>query len=170
MLRAAEEQDLPAITNIYNDAIVNTTAVYHYEPQTLDNRLQWFREKRIGGFPLIVLEQEGHVAGFATYGPFRAWPAYKYTIEHSLYVDRQYRGQGAGRTLLQELIRLAAREGYATMVAGIDASNETSIALHRKLGFTHSGTIRRAGFKFGRWLDLAFYQLDLDGPAEPRDG
>jgi phosphinothricin acetyltransferase len=169
-LRQAEEADVPAILDIYNEAIVNTTAVYHYEPQTLDNRLQWFSDKRESGWPVIVLEERGRVAGFATYGPFRAWPAYKYTIEHSVYVHRDCRGRGFGEALLRELIRLAEASGYATFVAGIDATNESSIELHRKLGFAYSGTVRRAGFKFGRWLDLVFYQLDLAGPEYPTDG
>lgn len=169
-LRFALESDLPDILAIYNDAIVNTTAVYHYEPQTLDNRRQWYREKRESGHPVIVLEEQGRVVGFAAYGPFRAWPAYKYTAEHSVYVHRDFRGRGAGKLLLQEIVRLAEHSGVATLVAGIDASNGVSIELHRKLGFTHSGTIRRAGFKFGRWLDLAFYQLDLPGPEQPADG
>ncbi|KIL37876.1 phosphinothricin acetyltransferase [Gordoniibacillus kamchatkensis] len=169
-LRLAQETDLPDILDIYNDAIVNTTAVYHYEPQTLDNRRQWYLDKRQSGHPVVVLEDRGNVVGFAAYGPFRAWPAYKYTAEHSVYVHRGFRGRGAGKLLLQEIIRLAERQGVATLVAGIDAANEASIELHRKLGFTHSGTIRRAGFKFGRWLDLAFYQLDLPGPEQPTDG
>jgi L-amino acid N-acyltransferase YncA len=170
LLRFARESDLPDILDIYNDAIVNTTAVYHYKAQTLDDRLQWYLDKKKSGHPIVVLEEQGRVAGFATFGPFRAWPAYKYTVEHSVYVHRDYRGRGAGKLLLQEVIRLAGERGVATLVAGIDAANEVSLALHRKLGFTHSGTIRRAGFKFGRWLDLAFYQLDLPGPEHPADG
>jgi L-amino acid N-acyltransferase YncA len=170
LLRFVRESDLPDILDIYNDAIVNTTAVYHYEAQTLDNRLQWYRDKQKSGHPIVVLEEEGRVVGFATFGPFRAWPAYKYTVEHSVYVHRDFRGRGAGKLLLQEIIRLAGERGAATLVAGIDAENAVSIGLHRKLGFTHSGTIRRAGFKFGRWLDLAFYQLDLPGPKHPTDG
>ncbi|MCD1257995.1 N-acetyltransferase family protein [Paenibacillus athensensis] len=169
MLRRAEEADLRAILDIYNEAILQTTAVYHYEAQTPEARLQWFRDKRETGYPVLVAEVEGRIAGFAAYGPFRPWPAYKYTIEHSVYVHRDFRGRGVGKALLQELIRLAEESGYATLIAGIDATNAASIALHRKLGFTPSGTIRRAGFKFGQWLDLAFYQLDLAGPAQPTD-
>jgi L-amino acid N-acyltransferase YncA len=170
MIRKAEQADLPAILEIYNDAIINTTAVYAYEPQTLDNRAQWLREKAEQGYPVVVLEEDGQVKGFAAYGPFRPWPGYKYTIEHSVYVHPAHRGQGAGKRLMQEIIRLADQAGYATLIAGIDADNEGSITLHQKLGFVCSGTIHRAGFKFGRWLDLAFYQLDLTGPAEPVDG
>lgn len=167
MLREAVEADAADILDIYNDAILNTTAVYHYKPHTLEARLQWLREKAEGGYPVIVAIQGGRVAGFATYGPFRPWPAYKYTVEHSVYVHKDHRGQGLGRRLLQHIVQLAAEREYATMVAGIDASNEDSIALHAKLGFTRAGTIRKAGYKFGRWLDLAFYELELPGPQIP---
>jgi phosphinothricin acetyltransferase len=141
--------------------------VYHYAPQSLESRVEWFRDKSSGGYPVIIAEEAGRVAGFATYGPFRPWPAYKYTVEHSVYVHKEHRGKGIGKRLLQEIVRLAAERGYATLVGGIDASNDDSIALHRKLGFAHAGTIRRAGYKFGRWLDLDFYELQLPGPAQP---
>lgn len=170
MLRRAEEADLPEILEIYNDAILHTTAVYAYKPQSLEDRFDWFRDKQEQGYPILVVEDGGRVRGFATYGPFRAWPAYQYSIEHSVYVHRDDRGKGLGRILLHELINLAEANGYATLVAGIDSANEVSIALHRSLGFTYSGSIRRAGYKFGKWLDLAFYQLDLSGPPEPTEG
>ena len=170
MLRKAKESDLLEILDIYNDAIVNTTAVYSYEPQTLENRLDWFRNKQENGYPILVIEDGGHIRGFATYGSFRPWPAYQYTIEHSIYVHKDYRGKGAGKFLMREIINLAETNGYATLIAGIDATNQASIALHQTLGFSYSGTIRRAGYKFGQWLDLAFYQLDLSGPPEPTEG
>lgn len=107
---------------------------------------------------------------FASYGPFRAWPAYKYSVEHSVYVQRDHRGKGLGRKVLQQLIDEAQRQDYHVMVGGIEASNAHSIALHESLGFVHAGTIRHAGFKFGRWLDLSFYQLVLPTPVHPTDG
>ncbi|PJK16119.1 N-acetyltransferase [Chryseomicrobium excrementi] len=170
MIRPATLNDLEEILAIYNDAIVNTTAVYSYHAQTLEDRKAWFEQKQADGYPVIVFEIEGHVAGFATFGPFRAWPAYKYSIEHSVYVNTDYRKQGIGRKLLQAIIDLAKAGEYKTLVAGIDAANDKSIWLHEKLGFTHSGTVRNAGYKFERWLDLAFYQLDLDGPEIPQEG
>lgn len=170
MLRKAEEGDLPEILDIYNDAIINTTAVYSYEPQTLEDRLDWFRMKQENGYPILVMEDGGHIRGFATYGPFRPWPAYQYSIEHSVYVHKDYRGKGAAKLLMHEIINLAEMNGYATLIAGIDSTNQASISLHQRLGFSHSGTIRRAGYKFGKWLDLAFYQLDLSGPTEPIEG
>ncbi len=170
MIRPATLNDLEEILSIYNDAIVNTTAVYSYHAQTIEDRKDWFEQKQADGYPVIVFEVEGHVAGFATFGPFRAWPAYKYSIEHSVYVNTDYRKQGIGRKLLQAIIDLAKAGEYKTLVAGIDAANDKSIWLHEKLGFTHSGTVRNAGYKFERWLDLAFYQLDLDGPEIPEEG
>ena len=98
------------------------------------------------------------------------WPAYKYTVEHSIYVHHAHRGQGLGVLLLQELIKQAERQGIHVLVGGIDASNQASIAMHVKAGFIYAGTITQAGFKFGRWLDLAFYQLILPAPTEPVDG
>ncbi|ALC85114.1 phosphinothricin acetyltransferase [Bacillus sp. FJAT-22090] len=167
MIRPIQEKDLQDILDIYNDAILNTTAVYTYEPQTLENRQQWYQQKMNEGYPILVFEQDNRVAGFATFGPFRAWPAYKYSIEHSIYVSKEFRKKGIATSLMKELIALADEREYRTLIAGIDATNEKSIAMHKNFGFEYSGTIKKAGFKFNRWLDLAFYQLDLSGPKNP---
>jgi phosphinothricin acetyltransferase len=108
--------------------------------------------------------------GFASYGPFRPHPAYKYTVEHSVYVDPAHRGTGIGRLLLEAIVEHARAQGYHNVVGGIDRDNAVSIRLHERLGFEHCGTVRHAGFKFGRWLDLVFYQRILDTPANPIDG
>ena len=137
----------------------------------MESMTAWFRTKTDGGFPVIGAEDDaGVLLGFASYGTFRAHAAYKYTVEHSVYVAAAHRGRGVGLVLMRELIENARRRGYHVLVGGIDATNDVSIALHRKLGFTPSGIVREVGFKFGRWLDLAFYQLVLDGPADPVDG
>jgi len=131
----------------------------------------WFDAKSKGNYPVIGIESEaGELMGFGSYGTFRAWPAYKYSVEHSVYVDGRFRRQGIGKRLLEELIGAAQRQNYHLLIGGIDATNSASIALHERLGFTHSGTIRQAGFKFGRWLDLSFYQLILSTPLQPVDG
>lgn len=159
------------ILAILNEAIVNSTALYDYRPRAPESMTAWFDSKARGNYPVIGLEDDaGGLMGFASYGPFRAWPAYQYTVEHSLYVDARFRGQGIGRQLLEALIREAERQDYHVMVGGIDAANSVSIRLHEKLGFTACGIVRHAGFKFGRWLDLAFYQLILRTPATPADG
>ncbi|PFH82632.1 GNAT family N-acetyltransferase [Bacillus sp. AFS088145] len=169
MIREATQNDLIDILEIYNDAILNTTAVYSYKPQSLESRQIWFEQKIDEGFPILVFELEQKVVGFATFGPFRAWPAYKYSIEHSVYVNSEYRKKGIATSLMKELISIAKEREYMTLIAGIDADNEKSIAMHKNFGFVFSGTIKKAGYKFNRWLDLSFYQLDLDRPKNPTE-
>ena len=170
MIREATENDLPEILDIYNDAILNTTAIYDYKIQTLEDRRQWYEKKKLDGYPLFVFEENGKAVAFATFGPFRAWPAYKYTVEHSVYVHKDYRNKGIGTKLMQQIIKTADEREFATLVAGIDAANESSIKMHEKMGFRFAGVIKKAGFKFGGWLDLVFYQLELTGPKMPVDG
>ena len=161
----------PAILAILNDAIVTSTAHYDYRPRPPESMRPWFEAKRRGGYPVIgALAEGGLLAGFASYGTFRAWPAYKYTVEHSVYVHHEHRGRGVGRELLTRLVSRAIEQGCHVLIGGIDAENHASIRLHEKLGFAHAGTLKQAGFKFGRWLDLLFYQLTLPTPAHPRNG
>ena len=159
------------VLDILNQAIVSSTALYDYKPRTVETMVGWFKQKNIGGFPVIgATNDAGQLMGFATYGTFRAWPAYKYSVEHSVYIHIDHRGKGLGRLLMQQLIISARRQQYHTMIGGIDISNIASISLHEKLGFTHAGTIKQAAYKFDRWLDLGFYQLLLDSPKHPVDG
>lgn len=158
----------PQILEIFNDAILNSTALYDYKPRTLETMKSWFEVKQKGNNPVIgAVNEGGELLGFGSYGTFRAWPGYKYSVEHSIYVDKRFRGQGIGKTLLREVIERARDQNYHVLVGGIDSQNTVSIRLHQKLGFQHCGTIRQAGFKFGRWLDLDFYQLILETPAQP---
>ncbi|MCD8815271.1 N-acetyltransferase family protein [Staphylococcus arlettae] len=161
MIRLAHEEDLHNITKIYNDAILNTTAVYSYDPVTLENRQAWFAQKLAKNEPVLVYVKDNEVVGFATYGSFRDWPAYKNTVEHSIYVDPKTRKEGIASKLLTELIKEIEYKGYKTIVAGIDANNEGSIKLHEKFNFVACGNIKSVGYKFDKWLDLAFYQLIL---------
>lgn len=169
-IRPAGERDLEAILEIYNDAILNTTAVYDYEPHTLEMRRQWFRIKEAQGFPVFVAEENGKVAGFSSIGPFRAWAAYKYSVENSIYVAAGQRGKGIGKMLLEPLIKAASALNLHTILAGIDATNEVSIKLHRSFGFTEVAHFKQVGYKFGRWLDLTFMQLLLKTPDQPVEG
>jgi phosphinothricin acetyltransferase len=165
------ERHAETILAILNDAILNSTAIYDYRPRTMEMIRAWFDAKSKGKFPVIGIENEsGDLMGFGSYGPFRPWPAYKYSVEHSVYVDKRFRGRGVGKRLLEEVIGAAKTQDYHVLVGGIDAANSVSIRLHESLGFVHCGTIRQAGFKFDRWLDLAFYQLTLSTPANPTDG
>lgn len=160
-----------AILDIFNDAILHSTALYDYQPRTPESMVGWFKARETSAFPVIGVESgAGELLGFASYGNFRAFPAYKYSVEHSVYVRKDQRGQGIGLMLMEKLIEAARAQDLHVMVGGIDAANTASIALHRKLGFEHAGTIRQAGFKFGRWLDLAYYQLLLETPLAPVDG
>ncbi|MBB4127380.1 phosphinothricin acetyltransferase [Xanthomonas translucens] len=170
LVDCTEQRHAGAILEIFNEAIVHSTALYDYRPRPPESMVGWFAAKRAGDFPVIGIEDAaGTLLGFASYGTFRAWPAFKYSVEHSVYVHRDHRGKGLGRRLLLALIEAAQARGVHVLVGGIDASNSGSIALHEQLGFVHAGTVREAGFKFGRWLDLAFYQRILATPADPHD-
>ena len=169
-IREASEADLPALLAIYNHVIQNTTAVYTYEAQTMEARKAWYAGKLAAGYPVYVAEEEGRVAGFSSYGPFRAWPAYKYTIENSVYVTEEHRGKGIGKLLIRPLIESARAKGYHAIIAGIDSVNEASIRLHASFGFAEVAHFREVGYKFGRWLDLTFLELLLDTPANPTEG
>lgn len=159
-----------AILDIFNETILTSTALYDYRPRPPSSMVSWFEAKVEGGYPVIGLEDgKGALLAFGSFGPFRAWPAYKYTVEHSVYVHKDCRGQGLGRVVLQQLIAAAKARQLHCMIGGIDATNTGSIRLHERLGFQHAGTLPQVGFKFGRWLDLRFYQLLLDTPTEPTD-
>lgn len=171
IIECSHEQHAGRILEIMNDAILNSTALYEYVPRPLAYMAPWFEAKQRHGFPILgAISDEGALLGFASYGTFRDRPAYKYTVEHSVYVAREQRGRGAGTALMRALISAATAQQLHVLVGGVDASNRESIALHEKLGFARAGTISQAGFKFGRWLDLAFYELMLPTPAVPVDG
>jgi phosphinothricin acetyltransferase len=170
-LIACTIEQAPEILAILNEAIANSTALYDYQPRTMEMMEAWFAAKEKGNYPVIgLVADDGSLAGFASYGSFRAWPAYKYTVEHSVYIHRSQRGRGLGKTLLSELIRAAQVQQYHTMIGGIDSANAASVRLHQSLGFTHCASIKEAGYKFGHWLDLEFYQLILPTPVSPVEG
>jgi len=151
-----------SILDILNEVIIHSTALYDYKPRTLEMMDSWFEAKRKGNYPVIgAFDDNGRLLGFGSYGAFRNFPAYKYTVEHSIYVDSKTRGQQIGKKLLGEVIRLVENQGYHVLVGGIDAANSVSIRMHEKAGFKRCGRIEQAGFKFGKWLDLCFYQLIL---------
>lgn len=160
-IRDAALADMAAILPIYNDAVVNTTAVYDYVPRELPAQEKWFAAKLEQKLPVLVAVVDGAVAGFASFGSFRPWPAYLHTVENSIYVAPERRGAGIGAALLGPLIERARAAGYHTMVAGIDASNVASLRLHAKFGFAEAGHFREVGWKFDRWLNLLFLQKML---------
>ena len=166
-IRTATENDLPAILVIYNHIILNTTAIYQYQPQTMEMRKAWYDTRMKDGHPFFVAESEGQIVGFSTYGHFRAWPAYKYTVENSVYVSADQRGKGIGKLLILPLISTAANNNLHAIIASVDASNEVSLRLHKSFGFEEVAHFKQVGYKFGRWLDLKFLELLLDTPEEP---
>ena len=116
---------------------------------------------------MFVAEEEGKLVGFSSIGPFRNWAAYKYSVENSIYVDTAYRGKGIGKLLLSPLIDAARQLQMHTVIAGIDATNEASLRLHKSFGLTETAHFKQVGYKFGRWLDLKFLQLMLNTPDNP---
>lgn len=166
-IRPATTADVPGILDIYNDAILHTTAVYNYLPHTPDMRMNWFLEKKDQGFPVLVADIEGVVAGYSCLGHFRAFAAYKYTAESSVYVHADHRGKGIARALMQPLIEAAQALDLHAIVAGIDADNTASIKLHEQFGFVEVARFKQVGYKFDKWLDLLFLQLLLPTPAHP---
>ena len=168
-IRSAAEDDLADILRVYNQAIEKTTAVFEYRPHTLEMRREWFKAKQAASLPVLVAVESGAVLGFASYGPFRAWPAYKYSVELSVYVDESVRGRGIGSGLVRAILATARERDLHVVMAGITADNAVRLLLHEKLGFVEVAFIRWVGYKFGRWLDLKLLQIVLDGPRQPTD-
>jgi L-amino acid N-acyltransferase YncA len=167
-IKSCDEAQLPEILEMFNDAIINTTSVYDYLPRTVEFMTEWYNSKLKGPYPIIGLfDKHNTLLGFGTYGPFRSRPAYKYSVEHSIYVRHDKRGKGYGKILLQEIINSAMKDNYHVLIGGIDADNKISIKFHENMGFEYAGTIKHAGYKFGKWLDLTFYQLILKTPINP---
>jgi L-amino acid N-acyltransferase len=170
IVRPAEEKDLTEILDIYNYAILHTTSVYSYLPHTQEMRKKWFEEKKAAGHPILVAEADNKITGFISYGPFRAWPAYKYTMEHSVHVHKDYRRQGIASMLLKKIIESAKQNNVHALMGAIDAANTASIQLHEQFKFQEVGHFKEVGYKFNKWLDLKFYQLLLETPAHPIEG
>lgn len=167
-IRDAHAGDVPAILAIYNDAVQHTTAIWNETLVDEANRLAWLSGRQTQGYPVLVAcDAQDQVLGYASFGDWRAFDGYRYTVEHSVYVASAARGQGVGRALMGELIARARTLGKHVMVAAIEAGNQPSIALHRQLGFEQCGLMPQVGTKFGRWLDLAFLQLTLDPNSQP---
>ncbi len=167
LIRAARADDLVAICAIFNAVIVTTTASFTTATVDLANRTAWMQGRVAKGFPVLVAVVDGQVAGYASYGPFRAGEGYDQTVEHSVHVTAEFRAQGMGRALLTALIAHARAAGRHVMVGAIDADNAASLALHLTAGFVSVGHLSQVGFKFGRWLDLVLVQLPLNAGGRP---
>jgi L-amino acid N-acyltransferase YncA len=158
-VRDAETADLPGLLEIYNDVIRTSTAVFSNEQVTIDERAAWLEARRAQGFPVLVTTDEQGVAGFGSFGAFRSWPGYRTTVEHSVHVRADRRGQGLGTAIVVELIERAAALRMHAMIAGVEAENVASIRLHERLGFVTVARLPEIARKFDRWLDLVLLEL-----------
>jgi phosphinothricin acetyltransferase len=163
MIADATESDLPGILRLINQAIAETTAVWHLQPETAETRRAWFEARRAAGLPVLVARQDGALLGFASYGPFRPFAGFDATVEHSVYVDPAAQRRGVGAALLSALEGRARDQGRHVMVGAVEAANAGSLALHHRAGFTETGRMPQVGRKFGRWLDLVLLQKILAG-------
>jgi phosphinothricin acetyltransferase len=179
LIRPATESDVPAIRAIYNQIAATSTAIYNDQPVTLEDRLTWFRSRMKSGYPVLVAivpsanatedsadatQEEiagDQIAGFASFGDFRSWPGYRFSVEHTVHLDAAHRGRGIGKQLLLALIPIAQLLGKHAMVGAVDAENPISIRLHESLGFERVAHFRQIGHKFNRWLDLLFFEKIL---------
>ncbi|HRF08666.1 MAG TPA: N-acetyltransferase family protein [Xanthobacteraceae bacterium] len=159
-VRPATEADLRAIFLIYADAVQHSTAIWNETVGSLEDRRAWFLERTGKGFPVLVAEADG-VLGYGSFGDFRPFEGYRVSVEHSVYVDKGSRGNGAGGMLMEALMEAARRMGKRNMIGAIDGSNAPSLALHKKFGFVEAGRLPGVGEKFGKALDLVLMQKVL---------
>lgn len=157
-IRPYQTEDAQAILEIINYTILNSTALYDYEPRSLENQITIFDDKLKKGFPIIVAIENDVVVGFGYYSEFRYREAYKFTVEHSIYAHPNHIGKGIGKMIMENLLHLAKDQKLHTMIGVIDSENQSSIDFHEKFGFEIVGTIKDSGFKFERWLHSVFMQ------------
>ncbi len=166
LIRPAASSDIPAITRIYAHAVLHGTASFELDPPDQSEMARRQSALLEGGFPYLVAEEDGAVLGYAYAGPYRARPAYRFSVEDSVYIDPEAHRRGVGRILLQWLLDAATQAGFRQMIAVIGDSAQTpSIALHRALGFRYVGTIEAVGYKHGSWLDSVIMQRPLGAGA-----
>lgn len=161
-IRPYKTEDTQAILAIINHTILHSTALYDYAIRSYEQQKNILEDKINKNFPVIVAELDGNVVGFGMYSEFRFREAYKFTVEHSVYVNENFHGKGIGKLLLQELIVLARKQNLHTMIAVIDSENQGSVEFHEKFGFKTVGIIKESGYKFDRWLHSVFMQLILE--------
>ncbi|KAI9489390.1 acyl-CoA N-acyltransferase [Zychaea mexicana] len=170
-IRKATEEDLPAITEIYNERIANSTGLFIYEPVTIEYMKKWLANSRELGYPAIVAVEKttGQTIAYAYLGTFRSKPAYNLSAEITVYIHLDHHRQGLGRLLSLEMLRIARDLKFKTIIAGITSENTPSIGLFKSLGFGDAGTFHNCGYKFGRFLDVTFleyYIPETEGPGE----
>lgn len=165
-IREARREDCPAILEIYNEAVLNTTASYDYEPRTIEQRYLWYDDHRQIGFPVFVaVKPGGAVVGWSALNRYHDRKGYRFTSENSIYIAPDCRGQGIGKLLLAPLIESAKKIGLHAIIAAIDGENQASIKLHARFGFATVGHFKQVGYKFNRWLDVIYMELLLPEKA-----
>jgi L-amino acid N-acyltransferase YncA len=162
LIRAAQPSDISAILDIYNEVILHSTAVYCDDPTTQEERLGWYTGRISKGYPVLVAEIQGKIAGYASFGDFRSFSGFRFTVEHSVHLAPEYRGKGIGSALLAALFPLAKAMGKHLMVAIVDAENQRSIDFHQRMGFTEVGRMPEVARKFDRWLEMVMMQRVVD--------
>ena len=161
-VRRARWEDLGSILEIYNDAVLHTTASYDEEPRTIGHREQWFKDHELKDYAVFVAcSQSGAVVGWSSISPFHDRRGFRFTCENSVYVASNWRGKGIGKLLLTPLLEAARVRGMHVIIAAIDASNPASVRLHERFGFVKVGHFSEVGFKFGRWLDVVYMQKTM---------
>lgn len=168
VIRPAMRDDLPGILEIYNEAVLNTTATADYEPQTLEKRARWFDDHARTNLPIFVAEDaDDRVVGWSSLSPYHGRFGYRFSAENSVYVAADQRGRGIGKLLLPPLIEAGQQLGLHAIIASVDASNEASIRLHASCGFEYAGRLREVYCKFGRWLDVIYMERLLNDLPPP---
>jgi L-amino acid N-acyltransferase YncA len=165
-IRDAIQADFDEITAIYNEVLTNSTAIYSDRPTTSEERIAWWRMRQEQGYPVLVARDDGSIAGFGTFGDFRPWPGYRFTVEGTIHIPSSARGQGVGTELLQALIVRAGTLGKHMMIAGVDSENTASLRFLERFGFERVGHLREVGYKFDRFLDLIFLQYWITPPSQ----
>lgn len=161
-IRPATRADLPGILEIYNDAVLTTTATYDYEPRSLEHRTAWFDDHERTNYPIFVaIDDTGRLVGWSALNRYHDRMGYRFTTENSVYIAADHRGRGIGKLLLAPLIAAASERNLHAILAAIDATNEASIRLHARFGFERVGLFKQVGFKFGRWLDVVYMERIL---------
>lgn len=156
--RDAEVADLPAILAIYNHAVLTSFVTWDTQPRSLAAQQLWFEQKQAGNWPVRVAMAGGEVVAYGSFGPFRPFEGYAPTVEHSIYVREDQRGQGLGKAMLAELLALARAQGRHMMIAALDADNTASLALHARFGFVETARMPELGLKQGQWRTLVMLQ------------
>ena len=163
-IRDAVLSDVEQITAIYNEVLSNSTAIYSDRPATIDERVSWWRSRVAQGFPVLVAADGASIGGFGTFGDFRAWPGYRFTVEGTVHIQAGSRGQGVGTELLKAILARANSLGKHIMIAGVDSENAASLRFLERYGFERVGHLREVGYKFDHFLDLVFLEYWITPP------